>query len=221
MSVIAQLTLESPILRETLRAEPDVRLIRVQQSMHGDDPAKLMFWAESPDLEGFEAAAEDDPSVSAVVCLTRSRERTLYRIDVADSCEEQLTYPTLVELDIAILHAEGTNDGWNTRLHAPNRRSLQRYIDACREADLSVSMNFLYTRSDVEAGETGLTDSQREVLALALEEGYFDVPRGTTTHELGDELGVTGQAVSERLRRALRKSVVQTLEEERLTPNRD
>jgi hypothetical protein len=217
MSVIAQLTLESPILRETLRARPEVRLVRVQQSTFGDDPGRLMFWAESDDLDAFEAAAEDDSSVSAVVRLTQSGDRALYRIDIADRCAEQLTYPTLVELDIAVLHAEGAAGSWNVRFHAPNRRSLQRYVETCRESEVSVSVNYLYTKRDVEDGETHLTDSQREVLALALEEGYFDIPRETTTHELGDNLGVSGQAISERLRRALRTSVVQTLEDERLS----
>lgn len=217
MSVIAQLTLESPILRETRQADPDVRLVRVQQSTFGDDPGRIMFWAETGDLEAFEAVAEDDPSVSTVVRLTRSSGRALYRIDIADHCEEQMTYPTLVELDIAVLHAEGTPDGWNIRIHAPSRRSIQRYVEACRESDLSVSVNYLYAKREVDDGEAHLTTSQREVLTLALEEGYFDIPRGTTTHELGDDLGVSGQAVSERLRRALRKSVVQTLEDERFS----
>lgn len=32
--------------------------------------------------------------------------------------------------------------------------------------------------------------------------GYFHVPRETTVDELGEELGVSSQSVSERLRRA-------------------
>lgn len=47
----------------------------------------------------------------------------------------------------------------------------------------------------------GLTPSQQEALAVALEQGYFDVPRTTTLVEIAERLGVSDQAVSERLRR--------------------
>ncbi|WP_249361517.1 helix-turn-helix domain-containing protein [Haloterrigena sp. H1] len=33
--------------------------------------------------------------------------------------------------------------------------------------------------------------------------GYYDIPRGCTTAELADELGISDQAVTERLRRAI------------------
>nr|WP_255473553.1 helix-turn-helix domain-containing protein [Halogeometricum sp. CBA1124] len=48
-----------------------------------------------------------------------------------------------------------------------------------------------------------MTDLQRETLALAIRRGYFEVPRSATLSDLAAELGVSKQAVSERLRRAL------------------
>jgi len=33
--------------------------------------------------------------------------------------------------------------------------------------------------------------------------GYYDIPRGCTTAELADELGISDQATTERLRRAI------------------
>ncbi|MGB9953142.1 helix-turn-helix domain-containing protein [Haloarcula marismortui] len=50
-----------------------------------------------------------------------------------------------------------------------------------------------------------LTDSQRRALVLAVESGYFEVPRGTTLGELGAELGISEQSVSESIRRATNK----------------
>jgi predicted DNA binding protein len=46
-----------------------------------------------------------------------------------------------------------------------------------------------------------LTARQRETLRLAHERGYFEIPREVTLDDLADELGVSNQAVSERLRR--------------------
>lgn len=49
----------------------------------------------------------------------------------------------------------------------------------------------------------GLTRRQRTTLELAVERGYYDIPRRCTTIELADELGISDQAVTERLRRGI------------------
>ena len=50
-----------------------------------------------------------------------------------------------------------------------------------------------------------LTDRQREVLALAVERGYYEIPRETTTAALAEELDVSRRTVEDHLRRAERK----------------
>ncbi|WP_246999280.1 helix-turn-helix domain-containing protein [Halosolutus gelatinilyticus] len=52
-----------------------------------------------------------------------------------------------------------------------------------------------------------LTARQREVLTLAVERGYYDLPRATTTEALGDELGISRRAAEDHLRRAERKLI--------------
>lgn len=52
-----------------------------------------------------------------------------------------------------------------------------------------------------------LTDRQQEVLSLAIEAGYYELPRETTTERLADELGVNRRTVEDHLRRAERKLV--------------
>jgi predicted DNA binding protein len=49
----------------------------------------------------------------------------------------------------------------------------------------------------------GLTPRQRRTLELAVRRGYYDIPRRCTTIELADELGISDQAVTERLRRGI------------------
>lgn len=61
--------------------------------------------------------------------------------------------------------------------------------------------------TDLEAVEeehrsSPLTPTQYETLSTAHELGYFDVPRRVTLEELADELDVSHQALSERLRRS-------------------
>jgi len=57
-----------------------------------------------------------------------------------------------------------------------------------------------------------LTARQREVLTLAFERGYFDVPRGTTTDALAGELGVDASTVREHLQRAQKNLLVDVLD---------
>jgi len=49
-----------------------------------------------------------------------------------------------------------------------------------------------------------LTDKQYETLRIAVRLGYFDLPRRADLEAIADRLGVSPQATSERLRRALR-----------------
>jgi hypothetical protein len=50
-----------------------------------------------------------------------------------------------------------------------------------------------------------LTDPQREVLTAAVNGGYFAVPRETDLVSIAEKFGISDQAASERLRRALIK----------------
>jgi predicted DNA binding protein len=60
-------------------------------------------------------------------------------------------------------------------------------------------------------GEFGLTSSQREALALAFESGYYDIPADVTLDSLSEMLGITSQALSERLNRGTKKLIEATL----------
>lgn len=52
-------------------------------------------------------------------------------------------------------------------------------------------------------GSGRLKDEQAQLLRLAVEEGYFEVPRGISLVELSDRVGMTDGEVSRKLRQAL------------------
>ena len=56
-----------------------------------------------------------------------------------------------------------------------------------------------------------LSETERETLEAAVDEGYFESPRQITMTELGEELGISQQAVASRLRRGLRGILGSTL----------
>jgi predicted DNA binding protein len=59
--------------------------------------------------------------------------------------------------------------------------------------------------------EDALTDTQQEALVLAYERGYFESPRQVTLEELGEELGISQQAVGSRLRGGIKHILGSTL----------
>lgn len=77
-------------------------------------------------------------------------------------------------------------------------------VRAKREISTPVQSTPLLTLDDVLPE---LTERQREVLALAVEHGYYDLPRETTTEAIADELGVSRRTAEDHLRRAERKLV--------------
>jgi len=52
-----------------------------------------------------------------------------------------------------------------------------------------------------------LSEGQEEALLTALQEGYYEIPRGTTTKEIADQLGISRRTFEEHLRRAENKLV--------------
>jgi predicted DNA binding protein len=58
----------------------------------------------------------------------------------------------------------------------------------------------------------GLTAPQRQALLLAVEHGYYDVPRNGTLTDIAGELDISEQAASQRLRRGTRSLLRSTIQ---------
>ncbi|QZP39572.1 helix-turn-helix domain-containing protein [Halobaculum magnesiiphilum] len=63
------------------------------------------------------------------------------------------------------------------------------------------------SRAGWQALLASIPPRRREVLNLALEEGYFEIPRQVTLEELADEMGITKTTASTHLRKAERQLV--------------
>jgi predicted DNA binding protein len=71
----------------------------------------------------------------------------------------------------------------------------------CEQYDLSFETESIRTFDPDQTTQYGLTPPQYEALTLACERGYFAVPREIDLEGLAEEIGVSHQALSERLRR--------------------
>jgi predicted DNA binding protein len=93
----------------------------------------------------------------------------------------------------------------------PNHSSLSEVYECCEDHGISPIVDAIYDFEGDDGSEHGLTDSQYTSLIKAKEMGYYDVPRGISLSELADELGVSHQALSERLRRGQGRLIDRTL----------
>jgi len=100
----------------------------------------------------------------------------------------------------------------NSSCGFPDHDALSEFRTHREDAQILLEVQRVYNPTKPDAGPWyGLTELQREAIMLAAQTGYYDIPRGCTTKELADELGISDQAVTERLRRAIVSLVTYTL----------
>ena len=110
--------------------------------------------------------------------------------------------------DVVLISGIGTPEQWRIEVRGEDRAAVSSFQDHCVENGVPVELTSLRALTPVRSGaDRVLTEAQREALALAYERGYFRTPRESTLDEIADELGITGQSLGSRLRRAINRLV--------------
>ncbi|MFC4356947.1 bacterio-opsin activator domain-containing protein [Halobium salinum] len=211
MSVIAEFTVPADafLLSDALSAAPEATVEIQRVVANAPDELMPVFWVAG-DVAGFDEAVREDDSVTDVTRLDDLDRGTSYRATWTRNAES-IAYAYL-ETGAAILEANARDDTWRLRMRFDDDESLGRFDDYCREHGLPFELERLYRPEEPMAGgRFGLTPKQRRSLVGALERGYYAVPRELTMSDLAAELGVTQQALSQRLRRAHGTLVENTL----------
>lgn len=176
------------------------------------DERRIPFvWATGEDFERFERHLRDSEVVTHAEALTRVGNSVLYHVKWATEHETFLN--GLGEARGTIMEAHGDST-WSFAVRFRNHADLTRFHQFYQDGEFPVHIERVYTLDEEPRTDYGfgLTPDQREALTLAVERGYFAVPRETKLDDVADELGITRQAASERVRRAtetvLRKALV-------------
>ncbi|WP_265111736.1 helix-turn-helix domain-containing protein [Halosolutus halophilus] len=168
----------------------------------GDSPP--LVWVSGADRSAVDRALETDPSVEVIAALTEDaaapNDCWLFRLEFGD--EVKLFQQIIAENDGAILAAHGQEGWWSVKLLFHDHEAVSACHDLFDQYEYRVEVTRVTGTSDVANAETPLTKTQYETVYKAYELGYFDVPRGVTLEELASELGISHQALSERLRRS-------------------
>ncbi|WP_227354516.1 helix-turn-helix domain-containing protein [Haladaptatus salinisoli] len=211
MSTIAEIEIPAQefALRTTLEQVPNAEFDVVRVVAHDTKHVLPYIWATADDFDELDDALNDDPSVEQLTLLEDLSDERLYRMQWVDQI--RVVIHILLEEKATILNLHGKGNRWRLRILFPNRDSLSATYDFCEESGLSLDVRNIYEMSETRHGLFGLTEDQHETLLMALEAGYYDVPRGSTADELADSLDISHQAVSERLRRGHRSLVKNAL----------
>ena len=165
------------------------------------NPAVMPYlWATGGDLGAFEESVRARSAVECFQAVDRLDGTGLYRIEWVDSPSDLIT--AIAETDATVLEAEG--DGtWVFRLRFPDHDALSAFHTRAVENGIPLHVEQTYTMTEApERGRrVGLTPEQREALVLALRRGYFASPREVSLDVLAEDLGISRQAVSQRIRR--------------------
>lgn len=225
MSVVVEFTLPSesfPFGRST-SGDPKVR-VRLERVVPLQEGRIPFLWATGSDFDDFERHLRDSTIVKSVEAITRVDDSVLYRVEWHPGKETFLN--GIAEANGTIMEAHG-DSSWSFTVRFRDHADLTKFHQFFQAEDFPVHIDRIASL-DEEAGtkyELGLTPGQREAVTLAVENGYFAVPRETQLEEIADELGITRQAASERVRRAtetvLRKALIGLVASDLDTPDDD
>jgi predicted DNA binding protein len=169
-----------------------------------------LFWIHNSTRDSFVENVQQHPAVNTAREVDAFEDRTLFTLDW-DANQDYL-FGGIEEYQGQLLRAVGTAEEWEFELRFPSHDAFNAFTRYCEDAQMSLTPMRVYNPSQSGAGPWyGLTELQRETIILAVEMGYYEIPRSCSTEDLAAELGISDQAVTERLRRAIESLVTYTL----------
>lgn len=212
MTVITEFTLPAeafPFGRST-NGDPDVR-VQLERVVPIDQDRIPFLWATGERFDEFERGLTSSDIVKHAEAITRIGNSVLYYVEWYT--DEETFLNGLSDANGAIMDAHGSSS-WSFTVRFQDHADLTRFHQFYQDEEFPVHINRVYSLDEEPRSEFGfgLTPEQRETLTMAVERGYFSVPRETKLDEIADELDITAQAASERVRRGadtvLRKALV-------------
>ena len=208
--IVAEVSLSGPdlLLSPTIKAVSDVTI--ETEHLTGTTPKQLFISVRGETFDAFERELQQDHTVAEPVLVETYDGRRVYRLEPVSTVE--LIAPRCPELDARILDVESGEGGWVVRMQIPTRQALVSFREYCLENNVTFRVNQLGNATDhKETDVVGLTEKQRQLLRMAFECGYYEIPRRISQNELAHELDISTSAISQRLRRDTEQLIGSTL----------
>lgn len=211
MSVIAEFSIpaEEFALAETLERRPELTFNIDRVVAHNTTQVVPFVRVKHGELGGLTEILEADTSVEEVELFGETDEERFYRL-VWDDTAQVIGYMVNGH-GATVQEATATDGEWHLRVLFPERSGLSATSEYANESEFTLDVKRIYGVDGVEQARYNLTEQQHGTLTQAVEKGYYDIPRETNAQELADDLDISHQALSERVRRAHKSLIRSTL----------
>ncbi|WP_129115892.1 bacterio-opsin activator domain-containing protein [Halegenticoccus tardaugens] len=170
-----------------------------------------LVWVSGPDRERFDKEIPKHPHVDDIRFLGSKKQKSLYLVEWEGLSHGLIQ--TLVDVEAILLSAYSENNHWTFRVLFTDDSDASEFHTHCRANGIHITVvKLAYSVDLTDSTDEVLTQAQYDLLTTALMEGYFEVPRKISQAELAQTLGISGQAVSERMRRGVQALLVRMLE---------
>lgn len=202
MSVIAEFTIpaESFALDRTFETVPDVTIEIERLATHSREWVMPFLWVSADDPESATAELREDRCIDELTVLHEGEDASYANVHWSE--DVQSLVDRLVDQHGIMQEAEASDGTWYLKLQFVDRGALEAFQEFFHERGHDFELQRMYDGSAPREREYDLTPEQSHALVAALEMGYFAVPREAQIGDLAEELDVSTNAVSERLRRA-------------------
>lgn len=217
-------------LRRVVRIELMTSIVNLEISSEGTGLAELLesvpslaceaetgvvsngydLWLSGAPREEIEAGLTEASTIEDHALVNGSEEQWLYNVTFAPETID--VFEVVLEEGGTVLDASATGRSWTLDIRVRERSDASSIYTRLEDHDLEPTVIRLYDTGNETNSQSGLTQNQYETLVAAINHGYFEIPRDVSMQELSEELGVSHQALSERLRRAYRSLVTSELD---------
>ncbi|OYR55578.1 hypothetical protein DJ73_01770 [Halorubrum sp. Ea1] len=197
-------------LSETFDAEPTT-VVEIDRLVASDMESLTPYFVVSGvSNAAFETAARADDSIDTLHRMQDAENLTTYRATWGDHVESLAQEYT--SDGTSILKARGDANGWGLRIRFDSQARIGEFTRFLRDRGFSFDLVRLHKMTYAKTGSRfGLTPKQQDALVTAWQMGYFDLPREASMAAVAEELGITPQSLSDRLRRAHHTLIGDTL----------
>lgn len=177
------------------------------------------LWLDGPSQDAVEDALDDASAIGTYTLINSDDDRWLYDIEFEPDAVD--VFDLVIEEGGTVLSASASSGTWLLSIRFADRECVSSLYDRIDESDVTPTIVRLFDLAEESNSQCGLTARQYETLVAAIDHGYFEIPREVSMQELSEELDISHQALSERLRRAYRALVTSELnvsEDETVAP---
>lgn len=211
MAEIAEFTVASEAfpLGHLFEHIPDIT-IELDRIVPTQEAVIPYVWVRGGDPDTIVAAVEPHPDLRSMRLVDQADDSSLFRVEWEPEVSGIIS--CITETEASLVSGHGHQGEWVFEVRADSADGISDFQQCCRDHEIETTLSRLHTLSEMDTrGRYNITPEQEEALLLAFNEGYYDEPRATSLESIADQLGISRQSVSDRLKRGYRNLVGSTL----------